>query len=121
MAVDFPYPPTLDMEWTNPETGKLYRYDGESWRLITEDLIGGCATPESTICDKINEIEEEFENLLPTLDRGRWFYSQDYSKGPGKFGLRTQAGLIPNDWAGALQISSTKRRAMVTSTVSLQS
>jgi hypothetical protein len=104
MAVDFPYPPALDMEWTNPETGKLYRYDGESWRLITEDLIGGCATPDSTICDKITEIEEEFENLLPSLDRGSWEYNEDFTKPPGKFGLRTEQGGLPTQFEDAVKI-----------------
>lgn len=104
MAVDFPYPPSLDQEWTNPETGKLYRYDGESWRLITEDLIGGCATPDSTICDKITEIEEEFENLLPSLDRGAWEYNEDFTKPPGKFGLRTDQGGIPTSFEDAVKI-----------------
>ena len=43
--------------------------------------------------DKIIELEEEFENLLPSLDRGSWKYSEDFTKPPGKFGLRTGGGL----------------------------
>lgn len=104
MAVNFPYPAFKDDEWTNPETGKLYRYDGDSWRLIVEDLIGGCATPDSTICDKITEIEEEFENLLPSLDRGSWAYNEDFTKPPGKFGLRTEQGGIPTKFEDAVKL-----------------
>ena len=104
MAVNFPYPAFQDDEWLNPETGKLYRYDGESWRLVVEDLIGGCATPDSTICDKITEIEEEFENLLPSLDRGSWAYNEDFTKPPGKFGLRTSQGGIPTKFEDAVKL-----------------
>ena len=45
--------------------------------------------------DRIIELEEEFANLLPSLDRGAWRYNEDYTKPPGKFGLRTDAGGLP--------------------------
>ena len=52
----------------------------------------------------ITELEEEFENLLPSLDRGSWIYSEDFTKPPGKFGFRTAGGGIPTDFADAGKI-----------------
>ena len=48
--------------------------------------------------DAITELEEEFENLLPSLDRGAWRYNEDFTKPPGKFGFRTAGGGLPTSF-----------------------
>jgi hypothetical protein len=54
--------------------------------------------------DAITELEEEFENLLPSLDRGSWRYNEDFTKPPGKFGFRTDGGGLPTTFADVARI-----------------
>ena len=54
--------------------------------------------------DAITELEEEFENLLPSLDRGSWRYNEDFTKPPGKFGFRTDGGGLPTAFADVAKI-----------------
>ena len=62
--------------------------DGEAY--VTLDYFNADQKRQD---DAITELEEEFENLLPSLDRGSWRYNEDFTKPPGKFGLRTGGGL----------------------------
>ena len=111
MALDFPV--GTDFPANGNQIPDGHEYDGFYWdategvwkRICEGDRIGDCLEDDETVCDRlvsvengIIELEEEFENLLPSLDRGAWRYNEDFTKPPGKFGLRTAEGGLPTAW-----------------------
>jgi len=53
---------------------------------------------DETLRQQIIELGEELEGLAPSLVRGSWKYSEDFTKPVGEFGARTSQGGIPTDW-----------------------
>ena len=117
MALDFPV--GTDFPANGNQIPDGHQYDSFYWdatagawkRLCEEDRIGDCLEEDQTVCDRlvsiendVIELEEEFENLLPSLDRGSWRYNEDFTKPPGKFGLRTSGGGLPTAWDQVVKI-----------------
>ena len=117
MALDFPV--GTDFPANGNQIPDGHEYEGFYWdatagvwkRICERDKIGDCLEEDETVCDRlvsvennIIELEEEFENLLPSLDRGSWRYNEDFTKPPGKFGLRTSGGGLPTAWDQVVKI-----------------
>ena len=87
MALTFP-DPNQEPLFKAPN-GITYSWDvdDEKWVIgsfAAEDVIGGCASPESTICDKIIELEEEIDAIAPSVERGFWTMNTPWrSQQPG--------------------------------------
>ena len=78
MALTFP-DPNQEPVYKAPN-GITYSWDvdDEKWVIgsfAAEDIIGDCASPESTICDKIIELEEEIDAIAPSVERGKWTFN----------------------------------------------